>query len=203
MKVSFDDLKQTISGFSTPLFGVSYNPSEGEREIAKELISFLEKQKALYDPFIKNILTYGEVPVYMVKYLLPASDQLSVFINKANDMEFLNTSITSMLVAFRKFFTTCQSIGVGFNFSLGKGILDQKNSTCDRAASCYTFFVAIGELRGVFGEHIAKLLLAYGLDIDEKLAELLPNFSSLDESQTDEWIENFKSQYDNVGYWPS
>jgi hypothetical protein len=33
---------------------------------------------------------------------------------------------------------------------------------------------ALGELRGVFGIHIAKLAAEYGLDIEDDLASILP-----------------------------
>lgn len=40
------------------------------------------------------------------------------------------------------------------------------------------FFAALGELRAVFGIHIAQLAVKYGIDIEESLASILPIDSS-------------------------
>ena len=38
----------------------------------------------------------------------------------------------------------------------------------------WRFNQALGEMRGVFGIHVARLAVAYGLDVDEPLASVLP-----------------------------
>ena len=45
----------------------------------------------------------------------------------------------------------------------------------------WIFFAALGELRGVFGLHIAKIAAQYGLDIEEDLASILPMPGELDD----------------------
>jgi hypothetical protein len=36
------------------------------------------------------------------------------------------------------------------------------------------FFVALGELRATFGVQIAALAVAYGIDVEDELASILP-----------------------------
>jgi hypothetical protein len=38
----------------------------------------------------------------------------------------------------------------------------------------WTFNGAVGELRGTFGHHVAALAAQYGLDVEDKLASILP-----------------------------
>jgi hypothetical protein len=40
---------------------------------------------------------------------------------------------------------------------------------------------ALGEMRGVFGIHIAKLAAQYGLDVEDDLASILPGPSEIDD----------------------
>jgi hypothetical protein len=36
---------------------------------------------------------------------------------------------------------------------------------------------AVGELRGVFGVHVARLAASHGLDVEDELASILPEAS--------------------------
>ena len=38
----------------------------------------------------------------------------------------------------------------------------------------FEIFAALGELRAVFGIHIAQLAVKYGIDIEDELASILP-----------------------------
>ena len=38
----------------------------------------------------------------------------------------------------------------------------------------WKFISTLGELRGVFGIHIAKIAVAYGIDIEKDLASIIP-----------------------------
>lgn len=44
----------------------------------------------------------------------------------------------------------------------------------------WKFNGALGALRGVFGVHIAKLATAYGLDVEDDLASILPEGDDVD-----------------------
>lgn len=40
-----------LTGISCPVFGISWNPDEAERDIAKRIIVFLEAKRVLYSPY--------------------------------------------------------------------------------------------------------------------------------------------------------
>ena len=50
-KIPFAGLAKHITGFSTPIFGLSWKPPEPEREKIRQLIVFLEDRRALYNPY--------------------------------------------------------------------------------------------------------------------------------------------------------
>jgi len=43
-----------------------------------------------------------------------------------------------------------------------------------RSLGDFEFFAALGELRAVFGIHIAQLAVKYGIDVEDELAAILP-----------------------------
>ena len=50
-RVTFKTIAKSLTGISTPVFGVSWNPPKTEREIARQLLVLLEDRRALYNPF--------------------------------------------------------------------------------------------------------------------------------------------------------
>src|ERR1051325_10983948 len=46
-----------LTGFSTPVFGISWNPTEPERALARRVLAFLEDRRVLYS------LTEFELPI--------------------------------------------------------------------------------------------------------------------------------------------
>ncbi len=49
--MKFDEITSRLSGISCPVFGVSWNPPESERKIARRVIAFLENRRVLFSPF--------------------------------------------------------------------------------------------------------------------------------------------------------
>jgi len=46
--MTFKEIVSRITGFSFPLFGVSWNPSKPEIEVARKVITFLEDRRVLF-----------------------------------------------------------------------------------------------------------------------------------------------------------
>jgi len=42
MKMNIKEIGKRITGISVPFFGVSWNPPESERKVAKRIMSFLD-----------------------------------------------------------------------------------------------------------------------------------------------------------------
>lgn len=148
MTISFDKIARRITGFSTPIFGVSWNPPKDEREIVRKLIIYLEDRRVLYNPYR---LEYFD-PV--VDSILQIRKNLTEVLENLDEKSKATPSVRAMRAACRKF-------------------LNQVAGREHRFMDVDLIFY-LGELRGVFGNHIAVLCTMYGIDVEGDLGEILP-----------------------------
>ena len=144
-----------ITSFSTPIFGISWNPSKTEKAIAKSVINFLEDKRVLYNP------TELEIPDHCITSVIEIRHFL---IEKANDLDTkseLLANIKTMRSACRKFLDLSQTLNRGLGFS-------------HNSYDSWIFFSALGEMRGTFGLILSQIILSYGLDVEKDLASILP-----------------------------
>ena len=156
--MKFKDIIKRITGISTPVFGVSWNPKNTERDVAKEVISYLEDRRVLYVP------SEMEVPQHCVDSVLQIRHFLTSKIAKLDQDSELSNSLRAMRAACRKFLNNNSSRnGDIIRFGVHRGHW-----------ASWEFNGAIGELRGVFGIHVAKIAVAYGIDVENDLASIMP-----------------------------
>jgi len=75
--IKFMEIVNRITGFSTPVFGVSWNPPMLEVQIAGKLVTFLEDKRALYVPYDdENIIFVKESVLEIRKRLTVDLEQL-------------------------------------------------------------------------------------------------------------------------------
>jgi len=153
MKVPFTKIVKSLTGISTPVFGVSWNPPSTEREIARKLLIFLEDRRALYNPF--DI----EMPMYVDRSVIEIRHELTDTLKNLDENSQISQHIRAMRTACRKF-------------------LDQ-NSHSKQHSNYFIrheaeFFASLGELRAVFGIHIAQICVKYGIDIEKELTSIFP-----------------------------
>jgi hypothetical protein len=151
MKIKYKKLAKNLTGISTPFFGVSWNPPETDREIVRTLITFLEDRRALYNPY--NI----ETPMFVAQSLIEIRKELTSLLQRIGDNPAISPHLRAMRAACRKY-------------------LDEANN---QNAPRFHYreletFAALGELRAVFGIHIAQLAVKYGIDVEDELASILP-----------------------------
>ena len=156
--MKFKDIIKRITGISTPVFGVSWNPKNTERDVAKEVIPYLEDRRVLYVP------SEMEVPQHCVDSVLQIRHFLTSKIAKLDQDSELSNSLRAMRAACRKFLN---------NISSRNGDIIRFGAHRGHWAS-WEFNGAIGELRGVFGIHVAKIAVAYGVDVENDLASIMP-----------------------------
>lgn len=149
--MKFDEITSRLTGISCPVFGVSWNPPESERKIARRVITFLENRRVLYSPYDFEVPDHCSQSVIEIRHFLTAELQAL-----DSDKEIAQ-SLRAMRAACRKFLDSDPWHGSPRGF---------------RAQS--TFESALGELRGVFGIQIARLAAEYGLDVEDDLAAILP-----------------------------
>lgn len=154
MKLSFREIADRITGFSTPLFGVSWNPPKLEVKSAKQIVTYLEDRRALYNPYDL------EVADHVIQSVVEIRHRLTQELEQLDRSSALAQSLSDMRTACRKFLDTVQGLGRHRSYFGGSAMM--------------VLFSAIGELRGVFGIHLAQLCVRYGIDIDGELGSILP-----------------------------
>jgi hypothetical protein len=150
-RLSFRKIADRITGLSTPVFGISWTPPEDKREVVRRLVAFLEDRRALYQGF------HMEYSPWVEQSVLEMRKELTNVLQTCAEDQELTGPIRGMRAACRKFLNEVGHPG-------------RRHSMRNEAA----LWQALGELRGVFGLHLARLCAAYGVDVEPELATILP-----------------------------
>lgn len=153
-RLGLDAIRRRLTGFSIPIFGVSWTPPEPRRDAARRLVAYLE-DRVLYAPETM------EVPDHCVSSVLDIRRFLTAELQHGPDEDDLAQSIRAMRAACRKFLDTVNGEVLRFGGHQGHWASWQFNG-------------ALGELRGVFGLHLARVAVQYGVEIEDDLGAILP-----------------------------
>lgn len=152
----FSEIASRLTGFSTPVFGVSWEPAQSDVEAVRRVLAFLEDRRVLYAP------DDAEVPSHCVESVPRIREYLTDELGRGGVPAEVADSLRAMRAACRKFLDATD---------LGR--LDAEGPMLLGSAG-WRFHQALGELRGVVGLHVARLAAAYGVDVEEPLATTLP-----------------------------
>lgn len=156
--MKFTELANKLTGISCPIFGISWNPTDTQRSIARRIIIFLEARRVLFGDYGDEALCQCIESVTKIK------EYLSSELPAIDDNSELSTYIRSMRKSCNKFLSC---------FPQNK---QDKCRYCKEGNQEYWYFVStIGELRGVFGIMIGQIAKAYGLDVEDDLARIIPD----------------------------
>jgi hypothetical protein len=106
-----------------------------------------------------------EVPSHCVESVLRIREFLTSELGKLDAASDIAASLRAMRAACRKFPTTVDAndpVPVIYGAEHGH-------------YASWIFNGAVGELRGVFGVHIALLATKHGLDVEDELATIIPS----------------------------
>jgi hypothetical protein len=162
--MKFREVLSRITGFSVPIFGIQWNPSEAECVVAKRVLTFLEDRRVLYVP------SEMEVPSHGVHSVLRIREFLTSELGRLNGNGQLVQSLRAMRAACRKFLA---AVGPEDGPIVRHGFDHGHYASCE-------FNQALGELRGVFGIYIAILAATHGLDVEQGLAVIVPGVAGED-----------------------
>lgn len=155
--MKFTELPNRLTGISCPIFGVSWNPIDTDRSIARRIIVFLEARRVLYSEY-----QYESVCPCIIS-ATEIRNYLTLELQSIDENSELNGYVRSMRNACNKFLSKCP---------------DKKEFRCHACESGnidnWIFTSAVGELRGVFGVMIGQIAKAYGLDVEDELAQIIP-----------------------------
>ena len=163
MHIPFVEIVNRISGISTPIFGFTWTPPVLDRQIAARLLAFLEDRRALTNErqIIHN-------PRHVVESILEIRKRLTTELEAVGpphhikEEKLLGECIRAMRTACRKFLDSIARIDT------------DRPMAADDLYAQMVFLTALGELRSTFGLHIARLCVAYGIDVESDLAAMLP-----------------------------
>jgi hypothetical protein len=153
-RVPFVEIGRRITGISTPVFGLSWNPPEDRRRIVRGLVAFLEDRRALYADF------HMEYSPWVEKSVLEMRSVLTKTLKSCPEDGELTGPIRGMRSACRKFLDRMAYPG-----SLRMNMYPHEA----------LMWEALGELRGMFGLHLARLCAEYGVDVEPELAAIFPD----------------------------
>lgn len=156
--MKFSEIASRLTGISTPLGGLSWEASELTSSAARRVIAFLEDRRVLYVP------DQLEVPSHCVRSVLDIRRFLSSELEKLDAGSEFAASLRAMRAACRKFL---ERVGVG-----GRDATLYANERGHWAS--WTFYSALGEMRGTFGIHLAQIAAHFKLDVEDGLASILP-----------------------------
>lgn len=145
------ELAVRLVGISTPVGGIDWEPPAEEREKAKQVLKYLAEQRALWDPYDMAIGSF------VTESILDVRERLSHDLKDVPGNSVLGEGLRAMQAACRMFWDENQSPRSGY----GPPYEAQLHST-------------LGELRALFGIHIARIACAYDLEVDRHLVGILP-----------------------------
>lgn len=157
--MKFSEVSRRLTGISCPLFGVSWNPGEAKVANARRVLTYLEDRRVLYAPWDV------EVPAHCVESVLDIRRVLTAELGQLDDKEDdIAPHLRAMRAACRQFLATTSHLrdDVGGMHSWMGGY------------DGWRFNDALGEMRAVFGIHIAQLSVKFGIDVEDQLAVILP-----------------------------
>lgn len=157
----FSEIIGRLNGVSTPIFGISWTPPVSDVAAARGVIAFLEDRRVLYNPYEAEIASECIDSVTEIRRFL------SHAIAAGGLADELTGPLRAMRAACRKFM---DAIGV----EAGRAHL-YRTDYGTPSLHDIGFNQALGELRGVFGVHVAQLSVRYGIDVEDGLASIIPS----------------------------
>ena len=145
-------LAKRLTGISTPIGGLTWEPPVDESDMARKLLVFLEDRRVLYMPYDR------EIGMYVVDSIQEIRDRLTQDLEQISKSSVLGESTAAMRASCRKFLTQTQKPPRRVHHYGMEGL----------------FWQALGELRAIFGLHIARIACAYDLDVENTLEPILP-----------------------------
>ena len=148
------EIASRITGISTPIGGISWEPPKPDSVVARQLLLFLEDRRVLYQP------AEVEMPEYCIESVLQIRQHLTDVLNSGG----ISTELEEVLRGLR---------GVCREFL---GHTDYMHGRPFAGLHDWMFNQALGQLRSAFGLQIARLAVTYKLEVPEPLTVTLPAF---------------------------
>lgn len=159
--MTFKEIANRLTGFSIPIFGISWTPAKLEIETAKKVLIFLEDKRVLY------IVYELESPRHCMTSVIQMREFLTTQLFDLGDKSELANILRAMRSACRKFLASVQE-----QWYFDKGLGEIKHNL--GMGGQIHFYNAMGELRATMGILIARIIIMHGLSFEGELINIIP-----------------------------
>ena len=155
-RLNITDLARRITGISTPIVGVSWNPPAADRDAVRTFLTFLEDRRVLFNPF------HLEVEHQVQQSILLIREHCTEAIGVLPEGSHAIAPLRGIRAACRRFLD--EPLTNSRHFHL-RGFYEPEGPE---------FFTALGEFRATVGAHVASLALLYKIELEPELASIVP-----------------------------
>jgi len=166
MKLSLEFLR-SITGISTPVFGISWTPPKSEREVIRQLILFLEDRRVLFHYYFQSRLPI----LYIAQSILEIRRELTNYLQELDESSKAVPSLRAMRAACRKCLDAFEQHNVGAEEFRE---YPEKPKSLFQDTLAVALIASLGEMRGIFGLHIAELCVMYGIELEGDIVRIIP-----------------------------
>jgi len=161
--LSFKQIAARLTGFSTPIFGVSWTPPQADRDVAAKIITFLEDRRALYEPPERDISEH------LITSILRTREFLTDVLGSGGIAAELSEPVREMRKACREFLDSARIRPAETDRLV---VADDTGNERRYIGPAGT--QALIALRETFGIQVGLIAVRYGLSVEEQFADLIP-----------------------------
>ncbi|VVP73491.1 DUF6650 family protein [Pseudomonas fluorescens] len=158
MKRTFQWLRENLNGISTPVFGVSWQPSKSEREVIRKLLIFLEDRRALHIDESGNpsrATAHQGHPEWLSESVLQIRKETNSALQALEFPPHIASVLMSIQTACRELLDSTPKLTYRADSSLGVSVTNLRPWQMSIATA------------------VAHLAMAYDLDLHENLSRLV------------------------------
>jgi hypothetical protein len=156
-----------LTGISLPWFGVSWKRRQGDKDIARQVLNYLEDRRVLHYYRSRDL----EEALHCLGSAMKIREYLTTQIDAAQQGGILVQTLMAMRAAARRFVEQGGPNGANW----------QPSARQQRSDGVDLFSAALGEFRSTMGMHIAALALAFELPVPDSLVPIMPPVPAADD----------------------
>lgn len=151
--MEFKRILKCITGISVPIFGIQWKPVTDEVDIAQNIIVFLEDKRVLFNPIDMK------AEIYCVQSVNEIRTEITRILQQTPSTYKIVKQLKELRKISQRFINEIGSPNFSsFETPIKKSILENE----------------LFKLRQGFGRTISNLSLAYGINVDDDLAAIMP-----------------------------